>query len=184
MVVQNSSFRWLPDTQASLPRGRLSGTKHTTKGTKFSFLKSYYVDDTAFVLLNREDVDAASKLIVSHFRRFGLTIHTRSRRKGEDVRLGVELELTSDQTHPPVQVARTLQQQAGRSVAVMTKHGMYREAHSSHEHWKLMSDASIACHINRPDCHAFELVSPILRGQTGLAECRTVLAGGRDQRES
>jgi hypothetical protein len=94
-----------------------------------------------------------------------------------DVRFGIELELTSDQTHPPAQVARTLQQQAGRTVAVMTEHGMYREAHASHEHWKLMSDSSIMCHINRPDCHAFELVSPILKGQTGLAECKTVLAG-------
>jgi hypothetical protein len=94
-----------------------------------------------------------------------------------DVRFGIELELTSDQTHPPVTVARTLQHQAGRTVNVMTEHGMYREAHSSHENWKLMSDSSIACHINRPDCHAFELVSPILRGPSGLDECRTVLAG-------
>lgn len=85
-----------------------------------------------------------------------------------DVRFGIELELTSDQTHPPATVARTLQQQAGRTVAVMTDHGMYREAHSSHENWKLMKDSSIACHIDRPDCHAFELVSPILRRPLGL----------------
>jgi hypothetical protein len=50
----------------------------------FSFFKSYYVDDTAFILLSRGEVIAASKLIVSHFRRFGLTIHTGSKRKGED----------------------------------------------------------------------------------------------------
>jgi hypothetical protein len=41
-------------------------------------------DDTAFILLSRGEVIAASKLIVSHFRRFGLTIHTGSREKGED----------------------------------------------------------------------------------------------------
>jgi hypothetical protein len=33
---------------------------------------------------SRGEVIAASKLIVSHFRRFGLTIHTGSKRKGED----------------------------------------------------------------------------------------------------
>jgi hypothetical protein len=31
----------------------------------FSFFKSYYVDDTAFILLSRGEVIAASKLIVS-----------------------------------------------------------------------------------------------------------------------
>jgi hypothetical protein len=49
----------------------------------FSFFMSYYVDDTAFILLSREEVIAASKLIVSRFRRFGLTIHTGSKRKNE-----------------------------------------------------------------------------------------------------
>jgi hypothetical protein len=65
-------FRWLPDTAESKPQGMLRGTTHRTKGTKFSFLKSYYVDDTA------------SKLIVSHFQRFSLTIRTGSRRQRED----------------------------------------------------------------------------------------------------
>jgi hypothetical protein len=45
----------------------------------FSFFKSYYVD-TAFILLSRGS-DRRLKLIVSHFRRFGLTIHTGSKRK-------------------------------------------------------------------------------------------------------
>jgi hypothetical protein len=51
------------------------------KGTMFSFFKSYYVDDTAYILLSRGEVVAASKLIVSHFRRFGLTIHTGSTKR-------------------------------------------------------------------------------------------------------
>jgi hypothetical protein len=51
----------------------------STEGKKFSFFKSYYVDDTAFLFLCRSDLDRAAKLIVSHFRRFGLTIHTGSR---------------------------------------------------------------------------------------------------------
>jgi hypothetical protein len=48
----------------------------TRAQSSFSFFKSYYVDDTAFILLSRGELVAASKLIVSHFRRFGLTIHT------------------------------------------------------------------------------------------------------------
>jgi hypothetical protein len=73
------------DTRAgSKPRGQLRGTKHVTKGTKLSFFKSYYVDDTAFLLLSRRELVATSKLIVSHFRHFALTIHTESRRKRED----------------------------------------------------------------------------------------------------
>jgi hypothetical protein len=74
-------FRWFPNTQGGKPRGQLRGTNHNNKGTMFSFFKSYYVDDTAFILLSRGEVIAASKLIVSHFRRFGLTIHTGSKRK-------------------------------------------------------------------------------------------------------
>jgi hypothetical protein len=42
------------------------------------------VDDTAFILLSREELIAASRLIVSHFRRFGLTIHTGVKSKNED----------------------------------------------------------------------------------------------------
>jgi hypothetical protein len=77
-------FRWYPDTQAGRkPRGQLRGTKHVNKGTKFSFFKSCYVDDTAFILLSRGELVAASKLIVSHFRRFRLTIHTGSKRKDD-----------------------------------------------------------------------------------------------------
>ena len=48
-------------------------------GKKFSFFKSYYVDDTAFILLNRQDAIDAMKLIESHFKRFGLTVHTGSK---------------------------------------------------------------------------------------------------------
>jgi hypothetical protein len=80
-----SDFRWYPNTQAgSKPRGHLRRTKHVNKGTKFSFFKSYKVGNTALILLSRRELAAASKLIVSHFRCCGLTIHTGSRRKSED----------------------------------------------------------------------------------------------------
>ena len=46
----------------------------------FSDLDSYYVDDAAYVFLSRKDIEDASKLIKSHFTRFGLTVHCGDRR--------------------------------------------------------------------------------------------------------
>jgi hypothetical protein len=84
MGFHNPDFRWFPDTQVgSKPRGQLRGTNHSNKGTMFSFFKSYYVVIRPS-FFSAAEVIAASKLIVSHFRRFGLTIHTGSKRKGED----------------------------------------------------------------------------------------------------
>jgi hypothetical protein len=83
-VFKTPEFRWQPDTLAGNPRGQLIGTKYENIGTIFSFFKSYYVDDTAFILLSRGELIAASKLIVSHFRRFGLTIHTGVKSRNED----------------------------------------------------------------------------------------------------
>ena len=48
----------------------------------FSFFLSYYVDDAAFILMNREDAVKAATLIVRHFRKFGLTIHVGNRVEG------------------------------------------------------------------------------------------------------
>jgi hypothetical protein len=63
--------------------GLAKGTSHLTQGEKFSFWKSYYVDDAAFLLLNRKDVEKASKLIIEHFSRFGLTVHCGDHNKDE-----------------------------------------------------------------------------------------------------
>jgi hypothetical protein len=80
---ETPDLRWFPDTQAGKPRGQLRGTNHSNKGAEFSFFKSYFVDDTAFILLSRKELVTASKLIVSYFRRFGLTIHTGVKSKNE-----------------------------------------------------------------------------------------------------
>jgi hypothetical protein len=54
---------------------RAQCSRFQAQGSRF---KSFYVDDTA------GEVIAASKLIVSHFRRFGPTIHTaESKRENE-----------------------------------------------------------------------------------------------------
>jgi hypothetical protein len=56
-------FRWYPDAQAEKPQGQLRRTKHFTEGgTKFSFFKSYYLDDTVFVLLSRGELFTAPSL--------------------------------------------------------------------------------------------------------------------------
>jgi hypothetical protein len=78
---ETPGFRWHPDTQDGEPRGQLCGIKHSNLGTKFSFFNSFYVDDTALILLSRGELVTALKLVVSHFRRFGLTIHTGVRSK-------------------------------------------------------------------------------------------------------
>ena len=50
-------------------------TRVTNKGTRFSFTKSFFVDDAALLFLRRTDIEKGGKLAKEHFRRFGLTIH-------------------------------------------------------------------------------------------------------------
>jgi hypothetical protein len=73
---KNPTFRWHGIKKDGTPKYNPSldkGTNYKTKGTPFSFWKSYYVDDAAFIFLNRQDLQTASSLITTHFRRFGLT---------------------------------------------------------------------------------------------------------------
>ena len=58
-----------------------------SKGKPFSFWKFYYVDDTAFVFLSRKDIEEASRLIKSHFARFGLTVHCGDKKMMENRKL-------------------------------------------------------------------------------------------------
>jgi hypothetical protein len=82
-TFKTPEFRWQPPTATGKPRGTLRGIGSKNKGKRFTFFKSYYVDDAAFLLLTKEDLIKASKLIVPHFRRFGLTVHTGFKSKGE-----------------------------------------------------------------------------------------------------
>jgi Reverse transcriptase (RNA-dependent DNA polymerase) len=59
------------------------GTSHLTQGERFLFWKSYYVDDAAFLFLNRKDIEEASKLLLQHFDRFGYTVHCDDRNNNE-----------------------------------------------------------------------------------------------------
>jgi hypothetical protein len=65
----DGSHKWNPNLGKT-------GTSTNTEGMTFSFWKSYYVDDAAFLFLNRENIERASKLITKHFKHFGLTVHS------------------------------------------------------------------------------------------------------------
>jgi hypothetical protein len=86
MGIQKPDFRWHGIKKDGTPKYNPTlnkGTNYRTKGTPFSFWKSYYVDDAAFLFLNRHDLETASSLITTHFRRFGLTVHCSDRRDKE-----------------------------------------------------------------------------------------------------
>ena len=56
-------------------------TNVKNEGTEFKFDRSFYVDDAAFIFLSREDIERGGKLIQSHFRKFGLTVHAGNKTK-------------------------------------------------------------------------------------------------------
>jgi hypothetical protein len=77
-TFQKPDFRWHGIKKDGTPKynPRLNkGMNYKTKGTPFSFWISYYVDGAAFIFLNQQDLQTASSLITTHFRRFGLTVH-------------------------------------------------------------------------------------------------------------
>lgn len=51
-----------------------------SKGTSFSIWTSYYIDNTAYLYLSKNDTEYALKLIKSNFTRFGFTVHCSDRR--------------------------------------------------------------------------------------------------------
>ncbi len=70
-------FKWFADTLDGRCRGHLTGTDPKNIGTgSFSLWRSLYVDDAAFLVTNRNDAVRGSRLIVKHFRKFGLTVHS------------------------------------------------------------------------------------------------------------
>jgi hypothetical protein len=48
-MKEDGSYKYNPNLE--------KGTSTTTKGTPFSLWKSYYVEDAAFLFLNREDIE-------------------------------------------------------------------------------------------------------------------------------
>ena len=85
---------------------------------------------------------------------------------------GVELELSDSQGANQAAIAYTITNLSAVRVRVVHS---YHQAHKPISTWKLVSDGSLVCSRNAPDCSKFELVSPILRGEEGLEQCRDVL---------
>ena len=54
---------------------RKSPTNGVRQGELMAFFGSYYVDDLAFIMLYRRNVEKATSLIAKHFHRFGIKIH-------------------------------------------------------------------------------------------------------------
>jgi hypothetical protein len=50
-------------------------TNPNTKGERFSLWKSYYVDDAVYIFLIGKDIEDASRLVKTLFRRLGLTVY-------------------------------------------------------------------------------------------------------------
>ena len=90
-----------------------------------------------------------------------------------DRKFGIELELTSSNDHSAQDVVDTVRSLTVVDVKDMTH--SYSLAKASYYVWKLVSDSSIVCHRDMPDCNKFEIVSRILRGGEGLAECHRVV---------
>jgi len=85
--------------------------------------------------------------------------------------IGIELELTSATHVSPEAVADCL---GSRSSAVDVVRD-YSEGRKVSGRWKLVPDGSILCSRSQPNCHKFELVSPILQGSQGLENINHVL---------
>jgi hypothetical protein len=68
-------YKWFPKTKNGNRNGRLTGQSPKAKGTLFDLFYFLYVDDGAMLFNNREDLEAGTTLLFSHFARFGLEMH-------------------------------------------------------------------------------------------------------------
>ena len=69
-------FNTFPPTKSTgRLRGRLKAQCSSARGTAFDFWVSLYADDGAFLLRTRAELIHATRLLFSHLKRFGLTMH-------------------------------------------------------------------------------------------------------------
>ena len=72
-------------------RGKFRSNSWKIKGKCFSFFQSFYVNDAAFITTSQEDVNNTIILLVKHYKRFWLTIHTRNKLKKIQNRIHLHL---------------------------------------------------------------------------------------------
>eukprot|EP00978_Attheya_sp_CCMP212_P026689 scaffold88301_cov45-Attheya_sp.AAC.1 len=89
---------------------------------------------------------------------------------------GIELELMSAESHCPQTVATAICDHSKIQVDVMLDE-LYSAARATSKNWKLVSDSSLQCRRDDPNCTKFELVSPILKGGKGLEKCNKIMEG-------
>eukprot|EP00957_Ditylum_brightwellii_P170180 12954799-Ditylum_brightwellii.AAC.1 len=70
-------FRFFSNAKSGAPRGRLR-EQSIWIGKEFSFEKSLYVDDGAFLFESRQQLQRGATLIFMHFQYFGLQMHVGS----------------------------------------------------------------------------------------------------------
>jgi hypothetical protein len=90
-----------------------------------------------------------------------------------NIDFGVEFEMSCLEKIDHAKIADCISRYANVSVKDCT--GDYRLGKEKYDGWKLVSDGSLFCSPNSPNCSKFELVSPILNGESGLDECKRVL---------
>ena len=94
-----------------------------------------------------------------------------------DTEFGIELELSTSLTSSDIShgdVADLIEAKASVTVKDMTDYAL-AAADSRTDIWRLAGDTSIACSSSSPNCNTFEIVSPILRGGTGIREINRVM---------
>ena len=58
----------------------MHGQSSKAVGRTFAVFSSYFVDDAAYIFLNRRDLERAARMIKEHFKKFGLTVHCGDKR--------------------------------------------------------------------------------------------------------
>ena len=94
----------------------------------------------------------------------------------DDTTFGIELELTLGANVTTEGIAAEIRAAGISNIKDMTK--QTRGWKRFYDGWKMVPDPSIYCKpLYEPDCSRFELVSPVLRGRSGLGEVAKIAHG-------
>ena len=86
---------------------------------------------------------------------------------------GIELEMSVSGTLRRDQLASAL---SVDGIIVENIENNWSDGKRTSSNWKLVNDSSLVCPISLPDCNKFELVSPVLRAESGLCNVAKVVS--------